>query len=324
MKKKAFVLFGVLLITVLFAVCIGRYPISFHEILDAFVYHKEGVKSTIITSIRLPRILCVMLCGGALSLAGAIYQHLFRNPLVSGDLLGVSSGACVGAIIGMLCGVSSWFVSLLAFGCGLITMMLAFILAKNVQGSKTLNLIIAGIVISAMEDALIMLCKMGADPSNQLPTIELFLMGGFSTITWEHVYYSAVFILPISIGLYFFRWQIEVLSYGKEEAMALGVPVLFIERLAIASATLLIAAVVSIAGIVSWISLIIPHIVRLFYGRGLKDRYFHYILMGGIVSILCDTIARTLFTIEIPISIVTSILGGIVLIILFRRKQVRL
>ncbi|MBU3810626.1 MAG: iron ABC transporter permease [Candidatus Niameybacter stercoravium] len=311
-RLKLLAAIGILLALSSMALMIGRYPMSHRELGRVFL-GRDTTSSlyTLIMQIRLPRILIVILSGGALSLAGTIYQCLFQNPLVSPDVLGVSSGCGVGAILAILF-FSRFSLSLqmMAFCGGIIAVGLALFMARMSRTNKLLGLVIAGIVISSIASALTMLLKYGADPYKQLPTIEFWLMGGFYKANWENF----KLIWPsIGIGiviLFVLRWPLKVLTLGDEEAATLGVNVKSIRIIAIGAVTLLVAAVVSVSGVISWIGLVAPHIVKLLVGNNLEKEMPMSLCIGAILLLLADTLARSLCAAEIPVSVLTTFVGA--------------
>ncbi len=311
-KRKLLVAIGILLALSGMALMVGRYPMSLEE-LGEVLLGRDTTSSlyTLIMQIRLPRIVIVILSGGALSLAGTIYQGLFQNPLVSPDVLGVSSGCGVGAILAIL-----FFprfphaLQMMAFCGGIVAVTLALIMARMSKANKLLGLVIAGIVISSVASAITMLLKYGADPYKQLPTIEFWLMGGFYKANWERF---GLIWPSIGVGivtLFILRWPLKVLTLGDEEAATLGVNVKSIRIIAIGAVTLLVAAVVSVAGVISWIGLVAPHIVKLLVGNNLEKEMPMSLCMGAGLLLLADTLARSLYAAEIPVSVLTTFVGA--------------
>lgn len=321
-RGKILAALGTLLALSCMALISGRYPLSFKALEEVFL-GRETTSSlyTLIMQIRLPRIVIVIICGGALSLAGTIYQSLFQNPLVSPDVLGVSSGCGVGAIIAIL-----FFpklphaIQVMAFCGGIIAVMLALFMAQISGGNKVLGLVIAGIVITAIASAVTMLLKYGADPYKQLPTIEFWLMGGFYKANWERVGLILPSIGVGSVILFILRWPLKVLTLGDEEAASLGINVKSIRIITVGAVTLLVAAVVSVAGVISWIGLVAPHIVKLLVGNDLEKEMPMSLCIGASLLLLADTLARSLYAAEIPVSVLTTFLGAPFLAYLLYRR----
>lgn len=311
-KRRLLVTIGILLTLCIMALMMGRYPMSFNQ-LEEVLLTRDTTSSlyTLIMQIRLPRIAIVVLSGGALSLAGTVYQGLFQNPLVSPDVLGVSSGCSVGAILAIL--FLPHFphaIQMMAFCGGIAAVILALVMARMSRGNQLLGLVIAGIIISSIASAITMLLKYGADPYKQLPTIEFWLMGGFYKANWERF---GLIWPSIGLGivtLFIMRWPLKVLTLGEEEAATLGVNVKTIRIIAIGAVTLLVAAVVSVAGIISWIGLVAPHIVKLLVGNNLEKEMPMSLCIGAALLLVADTLARSLYAAEIPVSVLTTFVGA--------------
>ena len=217
----------------------------------------------------------------------------------------------------------SWFIELCAFLTGMLLVILTFLLASRVRGNRILNLVVAGLILQAVATSLMMMMKLYADPATQLANMEYWLMGGFSDASWSAVLLTLVLCTLGMSGLYLLRWQIQLLSFG-EEASTLGVNVKLIRWVSLLLATLLISSVISVAGIVSWVSLLIPHIIRIACRKPISQTMGITAVSGAIFLLLCDTLARTLMTIEIPISILTSLFGALALVVLFVKGRLRL
>lgn len=323
-RRRLLIAIGILFALSSIALIIGRYPVSLGE-LGAVILGRDTTSSlyTLIMQIRLPRILIVILSGGALSLAGTIYQGLFQNPLVSPDVLGVSSGCGVGAILAILFFSQIPFsLQTMAFCGGIAAVVLALVMARMSKTNKLLGLVISGIVISSVASAITMLLKYGADPYKQLPTIEFWLMGGFYKANWERIGLIWPSIVISIIVLFIIRWPLKVLTLGDEEAEALGVNVKQVRIIAIGAVTLLVAAVVSVAGIISWIGLVAPHIVKLLVGNNLEKEMPMSLCIGASLLLLADTLARSLYAAEIPVSVLTTFVGAPFLVhLLYQRGR---
>lgn len=292
--------------------------------MDAILHpFRASMGTMVLYKIRLPRIVFVLICGGMLALSGSVLQSVFKNPLVSGDVLGVSSGCSIGAILGILMNGNAVLLQVFAFIGGIVAMYLTIQMASSLKGNKTLYLILSGIVISALANAVIMGLKLTADPYQHLPTIEFWLMGGFSSITWSDYLYAVPIMIVAAFLLYKLRYSIFVLSFGDEEAQSLGLNVKKIRISVLLLSTLLISSVVSIAGIVSWISLMAPHIAQMIHKKSFHYGFVSTFLVGSILLLIADDIARCLFTMELPISILTSMMGAVVLWYLLKKRKVR-
>jgi len=307
---------------------LGRYPISIYDVVLAIFSKILGFDSglsesieTIIFQIRLPRILGAMLVGAALSIAGASFQGLFRNPLVSPDKLGVSSGAGLGAAIGILSSAGYFFVQIFAFAFGLLAVAISYLLSKNFKGTSMLTLVLCGIAVQSFFGSMLSLAKYVADPYEQLPSIVFWMMGSLTHVTNQQVIAVSI---PIIIGmtiLILVRWRLNVLSMGEEEAQTLGIDVKKMQGIIIVCCTLITASAVSISGIIGWIGLVIPHIVRLTIGPDHKTLLPASAILGAFFLLLIDNISRTLTTVEIPLGILTALIGAPFFIYLLRQSK---
>lgn len=313
----------VLILLVLCSLCMGRYGANLDDILKALVFSGDQMTSSLIWKLRMPRIILVCISGAALAISGVVYQTIFRNPLASGDVIGASSGASLGAVFAILTFQNTFAIEISAFLGGMGIVILSFLLASHVRGSRILNLVVAGLILQAVATSLMMMLKLYADPATELADIEYWLMGGFSNVNWKMVIVTGVLCFVGGIGIYLLRWQIQLLSFG-EEAKTLGIDTQTIRWAALLLATLLISSVISVAGIVSWVSLLIPHIIRIGVKRPISQTIGITAIAGAIFLLLCDTLARTLLTIEIPISILTSLFGAVILIYLFVKGRLHI
>lgn len=318
-----------LLILCCVALMLGRYPASIGDIFMVFKLRITGGElgnyatlSNIIFETRLPRILAAMLVGAALSVSGASYQGVFKNPLVSSDLLGVSAGAGFGAALAILLSMNMFNMHLMSFGFGLAAVLASYLISTRIGSvgkENTLVMVLAGILVSTVFNALVSLVKTVADPFNKLPAITYWLMGSLSSTTNEKVWMVA---LPIIIGiipLFLFRWQLNILSFGEEEAQALGVQTGRLKLLIIVCATLITASAVSISGIIGWVGLVIPHLARAIAGPNYKDLIPMSIFLGAAYLLVVDTFARTLLTMDIPLGILTALIGAPFFVYLLNR-----
>ena len=326
MKKRSYLGLWLLLAASFLLSCLwGRYPMSpadFWEILSGQA--AGSMKETVFWNIRVARTCLTALCGAALSLAGFVYQGLFRNPLVSPDVLGVSGGASVGAICAILFfGGSMAALQVFSFAGGLLTVALSLLLARAIGGNRYFNLIISGIILGALANTAIMALKYMADPTQELTVIDYWLMGSFGLANWDKFRSAAPLILIAGAVLVLLRYRMKVLTLGDEEAAALGVAVAPVRLVCIGCATVLTAASVSVSGIVSWVGLIVPHLVRSVLGDDFEANLFQSILCGASLLLLADTLARSLLPSEIPISILTSLIGAVFLALFLIRRQRR-
>ena len=298
---------------------IGRYGIPFHELLNIFISRTLGLHKTwsdtaeiVLFNVRFPRVLAAMIIGSGLSLSGATYQGLFKNPMVSPDLLGASAGAGFGAAIAILLSFNSIGIQISAFLFGIGAVMLTYLISTIIgrNNNAILVLVLTGMVVSTLFSSFISMIKYVADPYSKLPAITFWLMGGLSSISSKDVLILAMLTIFGALPLYLIRWKLNVLSFGEEEANALGVDTFKIRILVIFCSTLMTASAVSISGIIGWVGLIIPHFARLLVGPNYKALIPASILIGSIYLLIVDDIARSLFSMELPLGILTSLLGA--------------
>jgi len=306
-----------LLAAIAVAFGIGRFPIAPGD-LAALVWAKitggahglPPAAETVLFQIRGPRVLAALMVGAALAAAGAAYQNLFRNPLVSPDILGVSSGAALGAALGIFLSLDLWWIQGFAFAFGLGAVTAVYLVGRAVRGhDPILVLILAGVVIGALLGSVLALLKYLADPYNQLPAITFWLLGSLSATNPADV---ATTLAPVLVGLvplWLLRWRMNLMALGDEEAKALGIDVTRMRLVVIGAATLMTAAVVSISGIVGWIGLLVPHFARLLAGPNFARLLPVSVLLGAAFLLLVDTLARTMARIEVPLGVLTAFIG---------------
>ena len=329
--KQRVILTALLLIVLLvcaFSLVIGRYPIGFGELMFSIWQRITGVPGdaivqSVIFDMRLPRIAAALLTGAALSGSGAAYQGVFRNPMVSPDLLGASAGASCGAALALLLSLPRAFVPVVAFIFGVAAVFfswsLSAFLGKDRKG--VLILVLCGMVVANLFTAGISIIKFVADPNSKLPEITFWLMGGLSSITVREVLILAV---PFAVGgaaLMLLRWKMNIMTFGDEEAAALGVNTQRTRLFIVLGATLMTSASVAVAGMVGWVGLIIPHLARRVTGSDFRFMLPVSILMGASFLLLVDNVARSVYTTEIPISILTSVIGAPLFVVLLRHQR---
>lgn len=330
-KKQKHWLLGLIL---LFCVCffssflLGRYPISPVELIKILVSKIfpipptwDSQLETILFQIRLPRVFMAALIGGGLSCAGAVYQGIFQNPLVSPDVLGVSSGTGFGAALGLLLGFGYQAVSASALFFGLLAVFVVYLISRRVKSSPTLALVLAGILMSSLFSSSISLIKLVADTDNVLPVITYWLMGSLASIRPDDILIAAPLIILGLILLYLFRWQMNIATMGDDEAKCMGIPIQKVRFLVIFCATLITAAAVSVSGMIGWIGLIIPHLGRILVGNDYRKLFPASFLLGSSFLLVTDNCARLLSTNEIPIGILTAFIGVPIFLYLILKKE---
>ncbi|WP_431222505.1 FecCD family ABC transporter permease [Serratia sp. L9] len=304
-----------LLLAALLALMMGKYPLMPGDILALLTITDNKLANPhagiVFWQIRLPRILAALMIGAALSAAGAAYQGMFRNPLVSPDILGVSSGAGMGACVAIWLGMPMLIIQFFAFMGGMLAMALTYLIAQMAKRhDPVLSLVLVGIAIGTLCGAVISLFKILADPYTQLPSITFWLLGGLSTITQGDLYSTAPALLVGMLPLLLFRWRMNLLSLPDDEVRSMGVNVKRLRLTFIICATLLTACAVSVAGIIGWIGLVVPHICRLMTGDNYQRLFPACMLVGALLLLLTDTLARSLFPTELPLGILTALIGA--------------
>ena len=312
-----------LLGAVLAALVLGRYPIPLAVLLSG-LDAMDPATAAVLWNVRLPRVLAATLVGAALAGAGAAFQGMFRNPLASPDLLGVSVGASLGAVLGIFFGLPVVGVQAAAFLGGLAAVAAVASLMGAVRrgagGDPVLLLVLAGIALGALLGAAISLLKVLADPYNQLPAITFWLLGSLSAVTRGDLLAAA---MPAGAGLlllFLLRWRLNLLTLGEDEARALGAPTGLLRGAAILGATLATAAVTAMAGAVGWVGLVVPHAARLLGGPDLRRLVPLSMLLGAAFLLAVDTLARNVARIEIPLGILTAAIGTPVFLLLVARR----
>jgi len=319
-------------ISLLVSLSLGRYEIDLGSLTQLLLWkvfnigtapHDVSLLSNIVFDIRLPRILAVILVGAALSVSGGAFQAMFVNPLVSPGILGVLAGASFGAALGIMIS-NSWFgVQLFSFTFGFVAVLVALGVAKiyGSSGSKTILLVLGGVISSSFFSALLSVVKYVADPYNKLPTIVYWLMGSFSAVDMKTVSSVAIPLFVSTVMLSLMGKYLNVLSLGDEDAKALGIRVAWVRNSAILLATLLSTLTVVVAGMIGWVGLIIPHIARFMVGADNRVLLPMCALLGATFLIIVDTLCRTSMSIEIPIGIATSLIGIPIFVLALRNAK---
>ncbi|HHV38052.1 MAG TPA: iron ABC transporter permease [Tepidimicrobium sp.] len=305
------------IVTFFVSFIIGRYPIDIISLLRIFLSRLFPMSKTwnctieaIIFQIRLPRILGAALVGASLSISGAVYQGMFKNPLVSPDILGASAGAAFGASLAIYLSLNTIGIQLSAFIFGVVGVMMVYLISLRINEDPLISLVIIGILVGSIFTSFTSLIKYLADTKDKLPSITFWLMGSLSSIKLRDI--KAIF-LPIAMGigpLYALRWKLNILSLGEDEAKTMGLDTGKIRAIVIICSTLLTATSVSISGVIGWIGLVIPNLSRILVGPDYRILLPVSILLGGSYLLLVDNIARSIITVEIPLGILTSLIGA--------------
>jgi iron complex transport system permease protein len=312
---------------------IGTYPVSPPELISGLYDHFFNASlidadhsstlykiDKVIFSNRLPRIAACLLIGGALAAAGASYQGMFKNPLVSPDLLGAAAGASLGASIAMLLNLDGLLIQACAFAGGIIAVSLTVSLTRLVKYDPLLGLVLGGVLVSTLFQSGSSMVKLLADANDKLPEITYWLMGSFSKVTVSDFFIALPFLLIGIVLLLTQSWKLNVLSFGEEEARSLGVDTRRTRLIVIIGATLLTSASVAVAGIIGWIGLVIPHLARSIVGPNYRVLLPVSLLIGAAYLLVIDDICRVCFSPEMPIGIMTAIIGIPFFLFIFRRN----
>lgn len=322
-KKITVVLFVILLCTFMASLMIGSYPLDVQDIVSVMTFQDTGMKSHIFYSLRLPRAMMGLIAGLCLGVAGAIYQIIFSNPLASPDLTGVASGASLGAAIAIVLHISMPFeITVFAFAFGILSLILVITLVKLTGQMQISSYILSGIIVSSIAEALIMIFKYMADPLGELASIEFWTMGSLATITLEKMVVCLTMVMIPFILLCLLQRQIIILSLGDEQSQYLGLNARIWRIVILLLTTWLVASVVSLTGVISFVGLIAPHIVYLM----IKKRTGSFLILSGIIGailiLIGDIFARSVVTnAELPLSIFTIMISIPVLIYWLYRQR---
>ena len=280
-----------------------------------------GNEYAAVMGIRLPRIALACLVGCCLSAAGAVYQGMFQNPMASPDVLGASSGAAFGAALAILLGASSRGVTTSAFFWSLLTVVVVYLVGQRAPGGKVLNLVLAGMIISSLFNAGTSYIKLVADPNNQLPEITYWLMGSLNGTVGREVLTILPAMLLGLVPLFLLRWKINLLTLGDDEARAMGVHPGRLRLIVVVAATLVTAASIAVSGMIGWVGLVMPHLCRKLVGSNFRQLLPASMLAGAAFLLLVDDLSRNLLAVEIPIGILTAVIGAPFFLYLLLRKE---
>jgi iron complex transport system permease protein len=302
---------AVLLGLVVLAFAAGRYPVTVSELVSVLFGQPVGPNvETVVLQVRGPRVLAALVIGAALAAAGTAYQGMFRNPLVSPDILGVSTGAALGAVLAIFLSKSMLLTQAFAFAGGLAAVGLVYGVGSRLRGhDPLLALVLTGVVIGTLLGAAIALMKYLADPYNQLPAITFWLLGSLAAISPRDIAYSIPLVLAGLVPMLLLRWRVNLLALPDDEARTLGVDTRRLRTIVVTCATLMTAAVVAISGIIGWVGLLIPHAARLLVGPAFGRLLPLAMLMGAAFMLAVDTLCRTMAGIEVPPGVLTALIG---------------
>lgn len=327
MQKRYRILLPVLIIAAvilsLAALCMGQFSLSVSDVIRILAGRGKNIVNgaVVVWNVRVPRILMSLLCGAGLAVSGAAFQALFSNPLATADTLGCANGASFGAALGILLGFQSFGVQLSALLFGMLSVVLVFAVTKT-KGNESrsmMMIILGGMVISSLFSSLVSLIKYVADPNDVLPVITFWLMGSFSNATMKSLIQGGGIIIVGTVILYLLRYRLNILSLSEEEAKSLGLDIRKIRFLVIVSSSMITASVVSMCGVIGWVGLLIPHIARMLFGNNNIRVIPACIVIGALFMVGVDTVARCAVASEIPVSILTSVIGAPVFLLLLRK-----
>lgn len=314
---------------IIISLFVGRYPLSYplifkilwEKLFSTTNHLLPDTYMTIVWDIRLPRALLGALVGASLAVSGAAFQGLFRNPLVSSGILGVSSGAGFGAALAILLFNNYAQVYTFAFSFGLLAVLLSYMIGTIYKTTPTIMLVLGGVIVSSIFSALISLAKYVADPYNQLPAIVFWLMGSLASARFQDLLFSGIPMGIGMIGIMTLRWRINILSMGDKESRTLGINISLTKGLIIFFATLATAGAVCVSGIIGWVGLVIPHIGRMLVGNNNKFLIPVSMSLGACFMIIVDNFARTITGSEIPLGILTALIGAPFFVYLLKKTR---
>lgn len=329
-KKKARITIALLLVMFVltgFSMLSGQYGVSPIETIKILMGMHPATEeeiytiSSIVMNIRLPRTIAAILIGGALAVAGITYQCVFRNILVSQDVLGVSTGACTGAALAIILDLSAVYIQGFSFITGILTVAIVFLLSKAIKTERTLSLILAGILVSGLMSSVLGYIKYMANPDTHLQSIVFWTMGDLSTISMKQILQVVIPIVVCILLIYFNRWKLNFFCYSDSEATNLGFNIKLYRLLFLISSTILVSVAVSVAGSIGWIGLVIPLLVRTIIGTDNSDTVGLSFIMGATFLLLVDVINRLISSAELPISILTGLIGTPIFVVCLLLKQ---
>ena len=330
MRRTAFygVIFCVPAVLILISIFLGRYPLSVSDVLSLMSapladHDHHSTAQTIVLYIRLPRAILGAIVGGALAVSGAAFQGLFRNPLVSSGMLGVSSGAGFGAALALILFSDFFYVYPFSFGFGLLAVFMCFVIGRFTSSVQAITLVLGGIIVGSIFSALTSFLKYVADPMDELPAIVFWLMGSLSRAEYRQILTAGIPMLLGISGLMIISWRLNVLAMGDKEARSLGLDVNRNRIFIIVCATLATAGAVCVSGVIGWVGLVVPHMGRMLIGNDNRKLIPVTFCIGASFLVIVDNISRLISSSEIPLGILTSLIGGPFFIYLLKKTKGR-
>ena len=313
-------------VTGILCMCFGRMKLPVSDVINSicsiFTGEIDNLQVySVVVNLRLPRILMAIIVGAGLTCAGDTFQSLFSNPLATPDILGVTSGTCVGAILAIILSCSILETQLIALVFGLISVLFTMKIAGKNKSGSMVYLVLAGVIASSLFNAIGSLLKYTADPQDKLPEITYWLMGSFTSATYKKIIVGSPLILIGIVLIFLLRWRLNILSLSEDEAKSSGIDIKKTRMLFILASTIITASCVSMCGQVGWIGLLIPHCARLLVGSSKRYVFPLSISLGACFMIIIDTLSRTVSVIELPLSILTAIIGAPVFISLLSKNR---
>ena len=308
----------------------GRYSIDYSNVIGILASHVlelprhwKPIDERVVELVRLPRVLLSGLVGAALSVSGAVMQGMFRNPLVGPNVIGVSAGAAFGGVLAIMLMLPSIMVTVFASIFGLVAIIATLLVARSGHKTSVLSLVLGGVITGGFFSALVSMAKYVADPDDVLPEVVYWLLGSFNNSSFSSVVHVAVPLAIASILIFRMRHTLNILSLGEEEAISLGIDVVKARIVLLVLTAVLIASSVAVSGVIGWVGLIIPHFARMICGSNHARLVPVVLLIGAIYMILADTIARSVSYGEIPIGVLTALMGAPIFGYLLHRVQSR-
>lgn len=323
-----FLISGLPLALIFVSIFLGRYPVSVPDIVTLLLspftgQNIDGTHFSVILYVRLPRVILGALVGGSLAVSGAAFQGLFRNPLVSSGMLGVSSGAGFGAALALILFKNYFYVYPFSFGFGLLAVFLCFFIGRLAASTQAITLVLGGVIVGSIFAALTSFLKYVADPYEQLPAIVFWLMGSLSRAEYGQILTAGIPMVAGSLGLMIIRWRLNILAMGDKEAHSLGLNVNLNRIFIIVCATIATAGAVCVSGVIGWVGLVVPHMGRMMIGNNNKDLIPVAFCTGAAFLVLVDDISRLISSSEMPLGILTALVGGPFFIYLLKKTKGR-
>ncbi len=307
------------------SLCVGRFSVPATRALELIWLGATDpwrelttIDERIVLLVRAPRVVLAALAGAGLALSGAALQGVFRNPLVSPDILGISQGAAFGGALGIMLGVWGFPLISMVFISGMAAVILVGLISRINGRSETITVILSGLVVSSMFSAVVSLLQFVADPNTSLPAIVYWLMGSFATATWERTLIAAPGLIIGGALLWMLRFRLNILSLDESEAQSLGAKTNRERWMVFGLIAVIVGSQVAVSGIIGWIGIVIPHASRLLVGHDHRALLPASVVLGAGFMVIIDTLARTATAAEIPLGVITALVGAPIFAMLLR------